>query len=144
MGNYIFLVFCSTVNNICFNYCSDPIFSIKEAGKVVDITNIKHIAEDKQLIGDLVEKTAKDWEAEIDLFCQQTGFCRQPVQPPLQQEGNSLSKCSEIAMQMEEGNDINYHENHENLNDEGENGDFGKELEEILQSLPLEEDDKDF
>lgn len=141
---FLFLFHC---NYICFNHFTDRMFSIKEAGKVVDITDIKHIAEDKQLIGDLVEKTAKDWDVEMDLFYQQTGFCRQPVQPSLEQEGNSLSKrkkCSEIAVQREEGNGINCQENHKNLNDKGENEDFGKELEESLLSLPQAEDDKDF
>lgn len=135
------------VKKVSFDYATAKELAIKEAGKVVDITDIKHIAEDKQLIGDLVAKTAKDWDVEMDLFCQQTGFCRQPVQPPPEQEGNSLSKpkkCSEIGIQMEEGNGRNCQENHENLNDKGENEDFGKELEETLLSLPQEEDDKDF
>lgn len=135
------------VKKVSSDYATAKELAIKEAGKVVDIKNIKHIAEDKQLIGDLVEKTAKDWDVEKDLFYQQTGFCHQPVQPPPEQEGNSLlkrKKGTQISKQMEEGNGISCQQNHENINDQGENENFGKELEEALLSLPREEDDEAF
>ncbi|KAJ4952806.1 hypothetical protein NE237_029638 [Protea cynaroides] len=46
--------------------------AINEAGKLVDIQNIKHIAENNKLIGDEVKKIAKDWNVQKDMFYQQT------------------------------------------------------------------------
>ncbi|KAI8016703.1 hypothetical protein LOK49_LG05G01926 [Camellia lanceoleosa] len=48
--------------------------AIKEASEVVDVQNIKHIAENKKLIGEMVEKTAQDWNTQKESFYQQTGL----------------------------------------------------------------------
>jgi len=50
-----------------------PRFSL-EASSILDVENIKHIQEDKQLIGDVVEKVANDWHAQKQAFYKQTGL----------------------------------------------------------------------
>ena len=49
-------------------------FLIKEASSILDVQNIKHIAEDKELIGDLVEKISDDWHVQKQTFYKQTGL----------------------------------------------------------------------
>lgn len=40
----------------------------------MDVQNIKHISEDKELIGDVVEKIADDWHVQKQTFYKQTGL----------------------------------------------------------------------
>ncbi|KAI3929690.1 hypothetical protein MKX01_025858 [Papaver californicum] len=74
----------------------------EKAEKTVDIENIKHITENKKLIGDVVEKMAECWNAQKVVFCEQTGINRTgnegEKQVMLQGE---LDKCFN-----EEGQDI--------------------------------------
>nr|DAD44988.1 TPA_asm: hypothetical protein HUJ06_003218 [Nelumbo nucifera] len=55
-------------------YAKAKELAIKEAGEQVDIENIKHIAENKTLIGDVIEKIAEDWNIQKEVFYQQSGF----------------------------------------------------------------------
>ncbi|CAI8610359.1 unnamed protein product [Vicia faba] len=48
--------------------------AIKEASGILDVQNIKHISEDKELIGDVVEKIADDWNVQKQTFYKQTGM----------------------------------------------------------------------
>ncbi|CAL5198667.1 unnamed protein product [Lathyrus oleraceus] len=48
--------------------------AIKEASGILDVQNIKHISEDKELIGDVVEKIADDWNVQKQTFYKQTGL----------------------------------------------------------------------
>ncbi|GAU11876.1 hypothetical protein TSUD_194990 [Trifolium subterraneum] len=48
--------------------------AIKEASSILDVQNIKHISEDKELIGDVVEKIADDWQVQEQTFYKQTGL----------------------------------------------------------------------
>ncbi|XP_027330443.1 uncharacterized protein LOC113846409 isoform X1 [Abrus precatorius] len=48
--------------------------AIQEASKIVDVQNIKHISQDKELIGDVVEKIADDWVVQKQTFYRQTGL----------------------------------------------------------------------
>ncbi|PIA36594.1 hypothetical protein AQUCO_03300057v1 [Aquilegia coerulea] len=48
--------------------------AINEAGKTVDIQNIKHIAENKMPFEDEIEKVVEDWNTQKEVFHQQTGF----------------------------------------------------------------------
>lgn len=50
-----------------------PHFSLEASG-ILDVENIKHIQEDKQLIVDVVEKVANDWHAQKQAFYKQTGL----------------------------------------------------------------------
>lgn len=47
--------------------------AIREAGEVVDIQNIKHISDDGEVIGDVVEKITENWNTQKEVFYQQTG-----------------------------------------------------------------------
>lgn len=48
--------------------------AIKEASSILDVQNIKHISEDKELIGDVVEKIADDWHVQKQTFYKETGL----------------------------------------------------------------------
>lgn len=39
----------------------------------MDVQDIKHISEDKELVGDAVEKMVGQWDAQREVFYQQTG-----------------------------------------------------------------------
>ncbi|KAI3988970.1 hypothetical protein MKX01_016541 [Papaver californicum] len=77
--------------------------AIKEAEKTVDIENIKHMTENKKLIGDVVEIMAENWNAQKEVFYEQTGINRSvnegETQVMLQGE---FDKCFN-----KEGQDIN-------------------------------------
>ncbi|KAF7833757.1 small nuclear RNA activating complex (SNAPc), subunit SNAP43 [Senna tora] len=47
--------------------------AIKEASNVIDVQNIQRISEDKELLGNVVEKIADDWNAQKETFYKQTG-----------------------------------------------------------------------
>ncbi|XP_038890126.1 uncharacterized protein LOC120079795 isoform X2 [Benincasa hispida] len=49
------------------------------ASEIVDVHDIKHIAEDEKLIGDTVEKIAEDWNIQRGFFHEQTGLDQQLV-----------------------------------------------------------------
>ncbi|KAK4257427.1 hypothetical protein QN277_007018 [Acacia crassicarpa] len=55
-------------------YAEAKSIAIKEASNDVDVQNIKHIAENNELLGDTVEKIADDWQAQRESFCKQTGL----------------------------------------------------------------------
>ncbi|KAI9117258.1 hypothetical protein K1719_011424 [Acacia pycnantha] len=55
-------------------YAEAKSIAIKEASNDVDVQNIKHIAENNELLGDAVEKIAGDWQAQRESFCKQTGL----------------------------------------------------------------------
>ncbi|XP_045786654.1 uncharacterized protein LOC123881933 [Trifolium pratense] len=48
--------------------------AVKEASSILDVQNIKHISENKELIGDVVEKIADDWQVQKQTFYKQTGL----------------------------------------------------------------------
>ncbi|KAJ7978968.1 Small nuclear RNA activating complex (SNAPc), subunit SNAP43 [Quillaja saponaria] len=73
----------NVLKKLSTEYAEAKKLAIKEASNVVDIQNIKHLSEDKKLVGDLVEKISKDWNVQKDNFYQQTGFGQQQL---LQQE----------------------------------------------------------
>ncbi|OUZ99853.1 Small nuclear RNA activating complex (SNAPc) [Macleaya cordata] len=86
-------------------YAAAKELAIKEAEKKVDVENIKHITENKNLIGDVVEKMAEDWNAQKEVFYEKTGFNRR------QNEGEK-----QVMVYEEEQQD----------------DDFGEELEHLL------------
>ncbi|XP_062174693.1 uncharacterized protein LOC133879896 isoform X2 [Alnus glutinosa] len=59
-------------------YAEAKKLAIEEASKVVDVQDIKHISEDKKLIGDEMQKIVDDWNVQRDIFNQQRGFSQQP------------------------------------------------------------------
>uniref|UniRef100_A0A5B7AJG5 Small nuclear RNA activating complex (SNAPc), subunit SNAP43 protein n=1 Tax=Davidia involucrata TaxID=16924 RepID=A0A5B7AJG5_DAVIN len=100
------------------DYAEAKKLAIKEASEVVDVQNIRHIAENQRLIGDVVEKTAGDWNVQKELFYQQTGFNQLPaIEPPPQQEDNEKFVKPEDSEMFEQREDID---------------NFGMEIEQLL------------
>ncbi|ESW27043.1 hypothetical protein PHAVU_003G168700 [Phaseolus vulgaris] len=64
----------SLLKNKSSGYAAAKSVAIQEASRVLDVENIKHIQEDKHLIGDVVEKVANDWHAQKQTFYKQTGL----------------------------------------------------------------------
>ncbi|XP_047939472.1 uncharacterized protein LOC125187012 isoform X2 [Salvia hispanica] len=99
-------------------YAAAKELAIKEASQVVDVENIKHIAENQRLIGDVVEQTAADWNSQKETLYRQTGFS-----PPQQEEGGNNKKrkeaCDSLATQEDD-------------EDSEDPDDFCRELEESL------------
>lgn len=74
---------------------------------MVDTQDIKHISEDKKLIGDTVEKISDDWNVQKDIFYRQTGFNQQPrgEQQPLlqlQQEEQQQQDDDDFDQELEQ------------------------------------------
>ncbi|KAL3535896.1 hypothetical protein ACH5RR_004357 [Cinchona calisaya] len=119
-------------------YAAAKELAVKEAGEVIDVQNIKHSTENKQLIGDVVEKTAEDWNTEKGLFYQQTGVG--------EQEPNGHSKRQKYdnnSIGMEADNYIP-EEDYGTVKEQDDNDDnFGNELEAALLCLPYEDEDED-
>ncbi|XP_052199132.1 uncharacterized protein LOC127806122 isoform X2 [Diospyros lotus] len=107
--------------------------AIEEASEVVDVQNIKHIKGDHKLIGEVVEKTAQDWNAEKDAFYQQTGVERHASEVPLLLQGNEIFEQkdgSNIEQEETEHFEQQDDENFELQEDEK----FGEELERQMLS----------
>lgn len=68
------------LNKISTEYANARKLAIEEASMVVDVQNIKHISEDKKLIGDVVNKTAENWNAQKEVFYQKTGLNQRPAE----------------------------------------------------------------
>lgn len=117
------------------DYAAAKELAIKEASQVIDVENIKHIAENKRLIGDLVEKTVTDWESQKESFYEQTG-----IRPTQHEEENEMAhqKISNETRKRKEPCD----DNEGNENDE-EQDDFAKDLEEDLLFQPDECDNEE-
>lgn len=93
---------------------------------MVDVENIKHIAENQRLIGNVVEQTAADWNSQKETLYQQTGFSPPTSAVPTQQEegGNNKKRketCDSLATQEDD-------------EDSEDPDDFCRELEESLLS----------
>lgn len=113
---------------------------------MIDVQNIKHNTENKQLIGDVVEKTAEEWNIEKGLFYQQTGIGHLPSEEQEANGHNKRQKCNDNFVQDEQENHM-LEEAYGNLKEQGDNDeDFGNELEAALLCLPYEyenEENKD-
>ena len=46
----------------------------KEASHAVEIKDIKHIAENNKMVGDMVQEIVKEWDAQKEAFYKQTGI----------------------------------------------------------------------
>ncbi|KAL8497851.1 hypothetical protein ACS0TY_021265 [Phlomoides rotata] len=116
--------------------------AIKEASQVIDVESIKHIAENKRLIGDIVEKTVTDWKSQKESFYEQTGI--RPVAIPPQEEENETAhqKSSNEHRKRKEPCD-NDHEGNANDEELEDQEDFEKELEEALLFQPEECDNEE-
>ncbi|XP_057768024.1 uncharacterized protein LOC130988247 isoform X2 [Salvia miltiorrhiza] len=121
-------------------YAAAKELAIKEASKVVDVENIKHIVENQRLIGDVVEKTAADWKSQKEALYRQTGFSPLSVAEASQQEEGEYSTGRNSKKRKEGCDDLATQEDGENLEDPE---DFCRELEETLLFEPSECDEED-
>ncbi|KZV50208.1 hypothetical protein F511_21123 [Dorcoceras hygrometricum] len=118
--------------------------AIKEASQVLDVENIKHIAENKISIGDVVEKTVADWNIQKEMFYDQTGIHSAAAEPP-NQENNELylPQSLDDNTSQREPWDIIEAQGDENVAETDAHDDFSQQLEEVLLFQPLESDDED-
>lgn len=107
---------------------------------MVDVENIKHIAENQRLIGDVVEKTAADWKSQKETLYRETGFNPLTLAVPPQQEEDRYSPQRNSKKRKEACDDPAVDEGNENMEDPE---DFCRELEETLLLEPLECDDEE-
>ncbi|XP_057954533.1 uncharacterized protein LOC131148679 [Malania oleifera] len=80
-------------------YAKTKELAIKEASKLGDVQNIKHISENMTLIGDVMEKISEDWNAEKEMFYQQTGFnqqCHDEDQEQQQEDDEDLHELNQL------------------------------------------------
>lgn len=59
--------------------------AIREANKAVDVKNIQHISDDREFIGDEVERITENWNVQRQVFYQQTGLNQRHAQKDEQQ-----------------------------------------------------------
>ncbi|URD97682.1 Small nuclear RNA activating complex (SNAPc), subunit SNAP43 [Musa troglodytarum] len=64
----------STLKKMSKEYAEAKELAISEAMGTVDTEDVKHITEDKKLVGDMVDDIVKDWDAQKETFCKQTGI----------------------------------------------------------------------
>lgn len=100
-------------------YAEAKKLAIEEASKVVDVQDIKHISEDKKLIGDEMEKIIDDWNVQRDNFNQQRGLSQQP---PEEQQQLLLQLQQEEQQQHQDDEDF----------DQEDDEDFNQNLERLL------------
>ncbi|KAG6712703.1 hypothetical protein I3842_05G115500 [Carya illinoinensis] len=74
----------NVVQKMSTEYAEAKKLAIEEASKVADVQDIKHIAEDKNLIGDTMEKITDDWIIHKDIFYRQTRSSQHPPEEPQQ------------------------------------------------------------
>ncbi|XP_043719628.1 uncharacterized protein LOC122667426 isoform X2 [Telopea speciosissima] len=82
------------LNKMSTEYSRAKELAINEAGKLLDIQNIKHIVENNKLIGDVVNKIAKDWNVQKEMFYQQTGLNHYQK---VQEENNDVDFDQELV-----------------------------------------------
>ncbi|KAI4335680.1 hypothetical protein L6164_014306 [Bauhinia variegata] len=64
----------NALKKISSEYAEAKNIAIREASNVIDVQNIKHISEEKKMIGGVVEKIADDWQVQKESFYKQTGL----------------------------------------------------------------------
>lgn len=111
--------------------------AVKEASHVIDVQNVKHIAEDKGLIGDIMEKTATDWNSQKELFYEQTGFGRLPAHQD-ENSHNEQQNSNESMKWKEPCDDMERQEGNEDTEVPDDPDNFCEELEEVLLFEPFE------
>ncbi|CAN6543539.1 unnamed protein product [Malus baccata var. baccata] len=70
----------NTLKQMSTEYAEAKKIAISEASKVVDVGDIKHIAEGKELVGDVAEKMVGQWDSQREVFYQQTGVNQRQLQ----------------------------------------------------------------
>ncbi|XP_058182023.1 uncharacterized protein LOC131300281 isoform X1 [Rhododendron vialii] len=130
------------IKKLSTDYAAAKEVAIREASDLLDVQNIKHIAENKKLVGEVVEKTAQDWTVQKELFYQQTGLDpRNGGGPQLPQDNENFEQQKDDVNFGLEGNEPHeepeFHGFLELMEDDDK---FGEELErQILFGDELEE-----
>ncbi|KAF6151161.1 hypothetical protein GIB67_037369 [Kingdonia uniflora] len=103
------------LKKISTEYAAAKELAIKDASKLIDVQNIEHIAENKKLIGEVVEEIVEDWNEQKELFHRQTGF-------------NDARQHNEERTQV-----VSYQQvENPNEEDDEELDEYGRELEDLL------------
>ena len=134
---------------LLLNFLSRPLkpdcLSVKEASEVVDVQNIRHIAENQRLIGNVVEKTVEDWNLQRELFYQQTRLNQQlpaieaPQPENTEQCEASKQQGNEDFQQPDENELFVGNEDNENSEQVEDISHFGEEIEQLLTEDALPE-----
>lgn len=124
------------LKKMSMDYAAAKELAIKEGDAVVDVQNIKHIAENKRLIGDVVGETAEDWNVQKELFYTKTGLGQRPSEIVYQQNSNENLELVEVNQNFRKEDEEYSQEQGAIENYEGlENDDFCLELEQELLSV---------
>ncbi|KAK4801832.1 hypothetical protein SAY86_000035 [Trapa natans] len=91
------------VKRMSSEYAEAKKLAIKEARHMVDVQDIEHIAEEKEQIGNVLEKIANEWSVERNHFYQQTGFSlhsdgEQPLLPSAQEDDMDFEHKLELIL----------------------------------------------
>ncbi|KAJ6747321.1 SMALL NUCLEAR RNA ACTIVATING COMPLEX POLYPEPTIDE 1 [Salix koriyanagi] len=62
------------LKNMSTEYAEAKKLAIREASMAVDVQNIQHISEDREIIGDEIERITENWNVQRQVFYQQTGL----------------------------------------------------------------------
>ncbi|XP_029123486.1 uncharacterized protein [Elaeis guineensis] len=66
-----------TLKKMSTEYAKVKELAIQEASHAVEIKDIKHIAENNKMVGDMVQEIVKEWDAQKEAFYKQTGISHQ-------------------------------------------------------------------
>ncbi|PSS13874.1 Small nuclear RNA activating complex protein [Actinidia chinensis var. chinensis] len=113
------------------DYATAKELAIGGASELVNVENIKHIAESKRLIGEVVEKTAQDWKVQKDLFFQQTGLDQQAGVGSQLTQGNEIIKHQKVE---EDDRNFEQRDDNETVEQLEDDENFGEELEKQMLS----------
>ncbi|GMP60186.1 hypothetical protein CsSME_00023165 [Camellia sinensis var. sinensis] len=117
-------------------YAAAREIAISDASEVMDVQNIKHITKTKRLIGDVVEKTAQDWNVQKELFCQQTGLDHHDDQGPQQPQDNENFGQRKDDVNFEQEGDEHFEQQDDDENFEPKDDEkFAEELEQWMLSV---------
>ncbi|GMH18965.1 hypothetical protein Nepgr_020806 [Nepenthes gracilis] len=97
------------MKKISREYADAKELAIKEASRVVDVENVKHIAENKTSVGDDVEVITQEWNNRKEMFYQQTGFGQHPAWESMPEKNNlwqTESLCHQATERQQEDKDL--------------------------------------
>lgn len=114
-----------TLKKLSKDYAEAKEQAVTGASEMVDVENIKHIAESDRLISEVVEKSTQDWNTQKQLFYKETGVEQRASEGSEQPQANEDFGREDEHFGEEDGDAENSEQREE---DDG----FGEELEELL------------
>ncbi|XP_044460882.1 uncharacterized protein LOC123192407 isoform X2 [Mangifera indica] len=91
----------SVLKKMSTEYTEAKKLAIEEASEVIDVENIKHILGDKESFGDVVEKITEKWNAEREVFYQQTSLNQQSAEEPKQLQQQDEQRGGDDGFEQE-------------------------------------------